>query len=67
MTTPDEFRSHLLGYRIERDASDADHWCVLEPDGTRVPGVFDGLPAAERFIVLRELRALETRPRHPAW
>ncbi len=67
MATSAETHTCLLGYRIERDAPGSDRWHVVEPDGSRVLAVFDGLSAAERFIVLRELRARETRPHHPAW
>jgi len=67
MRIPEEACTCLLGYRIQRDAVDPDRWHVIEPDGRCVLAVFEGLQAAERFIVMRELRALESRPRHPAW
>ena len=66
MAVADDPRSRLLGYRIERDGSAPERWRVLDPEGSRVPGVFADLPAAERFIVMRELRALELRPRRPS-
>lgn len=67
MNPIDTSATDLLGYRIERDAAQADRWRVLAPDGGRVLAVLDGRPAAERYVVVRELRALESRPRHPAW
>lgn len=67
MSAPEDSTAHLLGYRIEREAPAVDRWRVLAPDDPGVLAVFDGLPAAERFVVLRELRGLDLRPRHPAY
>ncbi|WP_440222546.1 hypothetical protein ACQQ2N_15855 [Dokdonella sp. MW10] len=62
------FEPHLLGYRIERttDTEDAPYQ-VFAPDDTGELARFRDRPSAEQFIVMRELRAIETRPRHPAY
>lgn len=67
MHDPTAPESHLLGYRIECDGGASSRYRVIEPEGARVLAVFDARASAERYIVLRELRAIEARPRHPAY
>ena len=60
----------ILGYRIdriERDATDSCRFEVLGPEHSDVLAVFEDRPAAERFVINRELRSIATSPRSPAY
>jgi len=58
----------ILGYRIDRiDAPDSPAWEVLAPENAAVLARFADRESAERFIILRELRAIELRPRNAAY
>lgn len=57
----------MLGYPIDAEAAAPKRFRVRDPASGDVLAVFEDLPAAERFVVLRELRAIESRPRHPAY
>ena len=59
--------SAMLGYPIETDAASTQRYRVRDPASGDVLAVFEDLPAAERFVVLRELRSIPSRPRHPAY
>ncbi len=61
---------NILGYRIDRISpeSSADrHYAVIGPERDELLGTFADRPAAERFVIMRELRSLEARPRSPAY
>lgn len=60
----------ILGYRIDRVARDAADACcyeVIGPHDGGVLAIFADRPAAEQFVVMRELRSIELRPRSPAY
>jgi len=62
--------TNILGYRIDRIARDlADACCyeVIGPEDGSVLAIFSDRPAAEKFVVMRELRSTEMRPRSPAY
>jgi hypothetical protein len=57
----------MLGYPIDADPTPPRSYRVRDPASGDVIAEFADLPAAERFVILRELRAIESRPRHPAY
>lgn len=57
----------MLGYPIDADAGSPQLYRVRDPASGDVLAVFDDLPAAERFVILRELHTIQSRPRHPAY
>lgn len=62
--------THLLGYRIDRVETAnprAAHYEVLISDDGSVLAQFADRSAAEKFIVMRELRSIELRPRMHAY
>lgn len=67
MPTAHPAESAMLGYPIDADATPPKRYRVRDPASGDVLAVFEDLSAAERFVVLRELRAIESRPRHPAY
>lgn len=70
MQTSRQTEANILGYRLDRIEAalpDTLHYEVSTPDdGTAIASFLDR-PSAERFIVLRELRTIATRPRNPAY
>lgn len=61
---------NLLGYRIDRvgvPADEAMRYEVIGPEQGAVLARFCDRPAAEQFVVMRELRAVELRPRSPVY
>lgn len=62
--------TNVLGYRIDRiepgDPYGA-RYEVLAPEDGQVLASFLDRPSAEQFIVMRELRSIEQRPRTPAY
>lgn len=59
---------HVLGYRIDRivhDSPRSERFEVVSPEGQDALASFSDRPAAENFIVMRELRAIELRPNQP--
>ena len=62
--------ANILGYRLDRIESqpaEAIRYEVTSPDNGIVLAHFPDRPSAERFIVMRELRQISTRPRNPAF
>lgn len=62
--------THVLGYRIDRietAKASVTHYEVLIAEGGAVLAQFADRSAAEKFIVMRELRSIELRPRMPAY
>jgi hypothetical protein len=62
--------ANILGYRIDRieqAARATSHYEVLGPDNDAVLASFLDRPSAEQFIVMRELRSIELRPRNPVY
>lgn len=60
----------ILGYRIDRidpEASDACRYEVLGPEHSDVLAVFGDRPAAEKFVITRELQSIAMRPRSPVY
>ena len=60
--------AHVLGYRIDRiihDAPASERFEVVGPENQSTLASFPDRPAAENFIVMRELRAIELRPNQP--
>ena len=55
----------MLGYRIDRivhDAPASERFEVVSPESQSALASFPDRPAAENFIVMRELRSIELRP-----
>jgi hypothetical protein len=62
--------TNVFGYRIdliETGHSSHPRYEVCAPQDGAVLASFDDRIAAEQFIVMRELRAIEQRPRSPAY
>ena len=60
--------ANVLGYRIDRivlDSPASERFEVVSPEGDHTLASFSDRPAAENFIVMRELRAIELRPSQP--
>lgn len=62
--------ANILGYRLDRIEavlSDRVRYEVGSPENGSIIGRFPDRQAAERFIVMRELRQISIRPRNPAY
>lgn len=62
--------TNVLGYRIDRieaTATSGTRYEVLVADDGILLAQFEDRSAAEKFIVMRELRSIELRPRVPAY
>ncbi|MEO7013991.1 MAG: hypothetical protein ABI127_06730 [Dokdonella sp.] len=62
--------ANILGYRLDRieaDHPEKTHYEVTCPENGNIIARFRDRPAAERFIVTRELRHISVRPSNPAY
>lgn len=70
MQSQRHIEANILGYRLERIEeiqTNTQRYEVCAPGDGSIIARFENRPEAERFIVLRELRTVAMRPRHPAY
>lgn len=70
MHTHRQTEANILGYRLDRIEGclpDTRRYEVSAPGSGAAIASFLDRPAAEQFIVLRELRTIAMRPRNPAY